>query len=208
MVRSQSLIHDRISDSAKAFVDKVWPIVSGLCGGGRIVSVESLDECDLFRQALDVYSGIDGIQIDDRMCRARGLSSRVQSLKHKPYFESFTVRFARASGLPTEFDKRLRDLQGNGGWLCPAIAIHSYFRPTEEEKYGRLRAVGVAYMRSLIRVILEGKKGDEFGNDCDWYIQSTMQKWGQSDNTLFAVVKHDGLKRMKERFSWRVFGHE
>lgn len=110
-----------LSDSAKAFVRVVWPTVQLMAGGGKLVPVEAVASNPI-TDMLDKYSGIDAWQVSN-LCQVRGIASRVQW--GHPY-NTFTVRYQRASGARTEYEKRKSEIESQDGWLYPHLTIQAF----------------------------------------------------------------------------------
>lgn len=192
-----SSIKDKIKLSEHAFSEMMWPIIKDQMGGGRIVSVESVTDFDFFKQYLDAYGGIDSWHIDETRCLMRGLSTRMQQTKK--IFHTITIRFRRPSGMPTEIDKRIRALQEPGNWLHPSLIVQGYFTPG----YTEPKAVAIARMEDVIKVVRDGKRGTSYRDPGDWYVDSTSQKWGNNDNTEFAVIPLESLSRSGCKMFWK-----
>lgn len=193
-------VRDKIKASTKAFTSHVWPKVTSCLGGGRVVSIEGSGDTDYFAQLLDTYSGIDILHVDDSRSLLRGLATRNQQTKR--LFHTLTVRFSRPNGCEVEFHKRLRTInEPNAGWMFPALAIHSYFTPG----YHTLRATAIAPMREIIRIITEGEQGTGWNDARDFYLDHTSAKWGNSDNTTFAVIPISTFRRWNIKHKWMVF---
>ncbi len=139
-----------LSDSARAFIDVVWPTVGQWCRGGRIVSTET----DPSGRMFDLMAGIDAWQVCDDTGTMRGIASRVQ---FGAAYDSFTVRFSRASGATTEFEKRVETLlDQNAGWLFPALTIQAYI---DRRGGSELQHACMTATRDLFRYILEHNGG-------------------------------------------------
>lgn len=135
--------------SRDAFISLVWPAIEKACGGGQLRHTESSDhQTD---KDLDMQAGIDGYQLqtDKGM---RGIASRVQylpdpriewELQHTGY--TFTIRLARQSGATTEYEKRLRAIQSDGGYLLPHLWVHAYV----SQDCSRLLSVAVVRTKDL-----------------------------------------------------------
>lgn len=195
-------INNKIKESALAFHEKLWPKISKHLGGGRIVHVESVSDSDFFKQVLDAYGGIDAWHIDDDRHLVRGIASRMQRTKR--VFKTITIRFRRRSGHATEIDKRMQCLLQPGNWLHPSVLIQGYFAPTEQG-YGDVMAVAIARMEDVIKTIVNGKRGTGYANPCDWYCDTTSQKYGNNDATEFAIVPVATLVRHGCKVKWIEF---
>lgn len=113
--------------SNKLFMGCVWPALASYCGGGKVQSVETLDDRKIARD-LDCLGGIDFWQTlpDGGL---RGIASRMQwppgGLDHlgRPW-NTFTVRTERESGAQTEYRKRLNAIANR--CVYPEITVHAY----------------------------------------------------------------------------------
>jgi hypothetical protein len=195
-------IEQKISASAAAFQESLWPLIANHLGGGRIVAVESVVDQDFFKQYLDAYGGIDSWHISDEKCLMRGIASRMQ--RTRKLFATITIRYRKQTGNKTEIHKRMNALRQPGGWLHPQVVVQGYFHP-EGNGYGKPRAAAIANMTDIIRVICDGDQGDDWRNPRDWYIDRTSAKYGNHDNTEFAVVPIETLNRLKLKHRWLVF---
>src|SRR5437867_9722686 len=120
--------------SGTAFVEIVWPIVSGgrWLGECEFMSLEEVYKSDL-AQLLDLYAGFDGLLFYPN--GACGIASRIQtrydingklSSKGRYPYNTFTVRSSRDNGSKTELEKRREAIQSDGKYLYPHITIQSY----------------------------------------------------------------------------------
>lgn len=115
-----------LSDSARDFVDVVWPAINHLCGGGDILPVEAITT-DKAKTMLDQTAGVDAWQVLRDPSAMRGISSRVQ-WGEVPY-NTFSIRLSRSTGAATEFEKRfLAITNGDRGYLYPHLTIQAYLR--------------------------------------------------------------------------------
>lgn len=82
--------------------------------------MEEAADCG-FAHDLDMKAGIDAWQLVDNV-GARGIASRVQF--DTKSWDTFTIRYIRASGAETEFAKRLRALDdAANGWASPHLTM-------------------------------------------------------------------------------------
>ena len=107
--------------SNKLFVDKVWPVIRKRCGGGEIKPVEIMP--DIISRDLDMLCGID-VWHTVPGAGARGIASRVQ--RGGRNWGSFTIRYKRASGAKTEYEKRLEAIK-TGQYIYPYLTCQAYF---------------------------------------------------------------------------------
>lgn len=195
-------IKTKIAESSEAFHTKLWPLISAQLGGGRIVHVESVSDRDFFKQVLDMYGGIDTWHVNDEKSLVRGLATRMQ--RTKKVFRTITIRFRRTSGAQTEIHKRMKSLQQPGQWLHPSLVVQGYFEPLGSG-YGAPMAAAIARMDDVIGVICDGEQGDDWRNPRDWYLDRTSSKWGNYDNTEFAVVPVESLENRGMKTFWGQF---
>ena len=198
-------VEQQINASAAAFQDKLWPKISHVLGGGRIVCVESVSDRDFFRQCLDMYGGIDTWHVNDDRSLMRGLATRMQKPLKVRFFKSLTIRYRKRSGNDTEIHKRMKALQEPDNWLHPSIVIQGYFTNANGNGFGDPTAVAIAKMNDVIRIVCEGEQGTSYRDTKDWYLQSTSEEYGQYDWTEFAVIPIDTLKRKNLKHAWIEF---
>lgn len=137
-----------LSDSAQCFERIVYPVIRGLIGGGRLISVESIADSHL-ALLLDRCAGLDWIQITNDGY-LRGLSSRIQFGRD---YGTFTIRRKRSNDHRTEYE-RLRYLSNNNnrGYITSGLTIQSY---VSDRHRGRLLSCAIAYTHDLNQYILE-----------------------------------------------------
>ena len=197
-------VESRISSSAAAFHEKMWPLIAKDLGGGRVVCVESVVDRDFFKQCLDMYGGIDTWHVNDQRSLIRGVATRMQKPLKQRFFRSLTIRYRKPSGRDTEIHKRMKALQEPGAWLHPSVVIQGYFS-NDNGNYGDPTAVAIARMEDVIRIVCDGEQGDGYRNPKDWYLNCTSARHGQYDNTQFAVIPVDTLERWQLKHKWIVF---
>jgi len=137
-----------IGDSAKDFLNIVWPRVSQLpiIGGGKLKPVESVTEKG-FGIKLDTLAGIDAWQVTENPSGIRGIASRVQWVGGKKRYDSFTIRTELASGNETEMQKRLRAINNpEEGCLYPHLTVQAFLN----EKGGKLLSVAAIKTKELV----------------------------------------------------------
>lgn len=150
-----------LTDSARDFVEKVWPVIADRCGGGELVPVEAVTASP-FAKLLDDYSGIDHWQIIHENGQIRGIASRVQWGND---WQTFTIRIARPSGYLTEYQKRMATLtHKDEGWVFPPLTSQAYL----DQRGGNLLSVAVIYTEDLYSLDLDlwpsrwTESGEEF----------------------------------------------
>jgi ribosomal protein L21E len=87
--------------------------------GGDLVNIETNDS--QLANMFDQYSGIDAFQVVDK--QLRGVAIRVQ---WGNAWNTFTIRYKRASGAKTEYQKRSEAILNNKGYLYPYLTIQAY----------------------------------------------------------------------------------
>lgn len=119
-----------LTKSAKAFIEIVWPQISSssMIEKGELIAVESVTAKGFTKQ-LDILAGIDCWQIMGE--GMRGIASRVQF--GNTDYRSFTIRYKRPSGIPTEYEKRKLAIHNNKGLLYPYLTIQAYL--TKDNKF-------------------------------------------------------------------------
>jgi hypothetical protein len=154
-----------LSRSARAFVQKVWPILKQRIGG-ELIPVETNTSSELFR-LLDQRAGIDEWHWGGDK-GIRGMASRVQWIKpgYAPW-NTFTMRKSRDSGAKTEYQKRVEAIQSNEGWMYPALTVQAYIRDNENAE---LLSFGLAYTDEIIDYILKGLADDNATTNASFYI--------------------------------------
>lgn len=176
-------IEDQILKSRDAFVHGVWAKVSKEIGGGRIVPVEG----EKNKEFLDQYSGIDQWHVNEKQGAVRGIASRCQWTKKR--FYTFTVRIGNKAVERTELAKRIYAMENaDKGWIRPHLFIHAYFGEPKWS-YEDFRYAGVARMDDILKIIRDGKEGE------DWHEDVTSSRWGNNDSKRFAYVEFDTVKR-------------
>lgn len=87
--------------------------------GDQILSIETRDT--ELAKLFDQYSGIDAIQVVNKQLRT--VAIRVQWGKA---WDTFTIRYRRASGADTEYQKRADAILGDKGFLYPYLTVQAY----------------------------------------------------------------------------------
>ena len=142
-------VREAITWSAAAMQNAVWPVVGSMVGGGRLVPVETVTSAGFARE-LDLFAGIDAWQIIDQAGIVRGLASRVQE---RVNYRTFTIRYKLASGRPTEYQKRLAELDARDGRLRPHLICQAFI--TDKTRPEVLSAA-VARMSDVINAVRMG----------------------------------------------------
>jgi len=154
--------------SSKLFIETVWPMLTGVVGGGELMQMEGRPDQQLARE-LDMRSGIDAWQlIGDQM---RGVAARVQQSNKD--WGTFTIRLKRDSGAKTEYEKRYEAITNGRGLIYPHLTIHAY----AETKDGPIMSVGVCRTMDVIDFIHKG-----------------LNRVQRTNNATFAVCPWDKMK--------------
>jgi hypothetical protein len=171
-------VAQKLTASSNDFLRVVWPTLSRRFGGGEIYPVESVTEKGFAKQ-LDVLAGIDVWHVV-RNEGMRGIASRVQWTDSP--FDTFSVRYALASGQPTEFQKRLHALRNQArGFLLPEFTVQAYVAPPKGE--GALLSAAVMKTSSLIYLfnnIMEDMVDAQ--KEVDWGFR---QPWGGDETFVW-----------------------
>ncbi len=160
-----------LSRSAGAFADIVWPRIADELGGGALIPVEAVTATS-FARDLDLLAGIDAWHIRRADGLMRGIAARVQ---FDCDFRTFTIRYSRASGADTEFDKRLRAMREYGDWLWPAVTVQAYVRESPPTLLSAA-SIRTADLFSLAQALID--KPDEAGRGVGWGLRPAYdQNW-------------------------------
>jgi len=179
MPADQVLFEQRLSLSARAFRDLVWPLIAHYAGGGDLIPVEAASTRPM-QAHLDRLAGIDAWQVCQEPAGMRGIASRVQPLRPgwPPLgWQTFTIRYELARGGETEWAKRLRATDNPGaGWLYPHFTAQAYV----SADWGTVVSCSCTPTESLIRHAANAlKRGD----------QTRVQiRRNQEDGNSFLVV--------------------
>jgi len=111
--------YDKDSKHAQELGRVVLPIVKKALGAKRIISCE-LDNATIV-SLFDRYAGVDAVTVDKH--GVRGIALRIQRQKHARW-ESFTIRCSRRSGVATELQKRLHNIEH--GYIYPYLTCQFY----------------------------------------------------------------------------------
>lgn len=173
--------------SAKAFLSLVWPVIRPALGGGQLMPVEGVATKPM-QVALDTLAGIDAWHIGNNGLGIRGIASRVQADTRA--WDTFTIRYRRASGAETEYTKRLAAMDSTKGWLYPHITIQAYLSHDKQQ----LLSCAVIRTEDLFRYAAA-----ELGRDRGRVYMQTVH----SDGNTFIVVPWGSLRADGiEMFMW------
>jgi len=156
----RAVVQHDMNDAAYDFQRVVWPVIADNIGGGQFYSTEQY-RSDPIAQLLDMYAGIDGIQLSANQIAIRGLAIRLQWC-HKPY-NTFTVRHTRTSGTRTEYEKRIAGLNAvRHGAIYPYFTIQAY---VTKRRVGHLLSVAVTTTKTLYSYIADNNIQTRTNND-------------------------------------------
>ena len=129
-------------------VEKARPIIRDLLGGGEIKAVEGRD--DEICLMLDQNCGTDYFQ-KYKNGVVFGIGSRFQSIAPgQPLYNTFTIRKARESGAPTEYEKRKLAIEKNG--IYPYWTMHGYYSSVT----GDILSLAIARTEDIWQDIADG----------------------------------------------------
>ncbi len=166
--------------SAQVFERIVWPQIASLIGGGKYLTAETGATKGLIRD-LDVLAGVDGFQKLGRKGPMRSIACRVQHSK-EPY-DTFTIRYHRANGATTEWEKRLLAINNpDQGWAYPQLTVQAYVHPDRKQ----LVSASIVRTKELYEYAM---KWLEEGREDRLYIR---QNW--HDGNSFVVIPWQGLE--------------
>lgn len=111
-----------MSTSEANFRQIVWPEISDWFGNDTTLYATE-DKSDELRRSFDVTAGVDFWVVESGLGMV-SIASRVQTYD----MTTFTVRYSRASGTDTEFQKRVKQL--NGDYELPTWTVQAYIDPT------------------------------------------------------------------------------
>lgn len=133
-----------LDDSKNHFCDIVWPQIKQWFGAdAKLLKTEGRETA--LAKAFDAVMGVDYWTVDDGRGMA-GIASRVQTYDKT----TFTIRYERGSGVDTEHQKRLQQLNDDGLEL-PTYTLQAYVDPVLE----LLRNVAVCKTAELYAYIDE-----------------------------------------------------
>jgi hypothetical protein len=155
------------------FKRDVAPLLLPVLGGGVLLPVEGGAKANI----LDSAAGIDYWHVSD--VGVRGVASRIQ---RGDAWDTFTIRWQRCTGARTEFEKRIRSIDGaDNGWVYPYITSHAYVG-------GGVR-VGVAKTKPLYAAVRAEYAEDRIG-------------WQPSSSMWFQRAASGGQTFLAVRWSW------
>ena len=126
-----------------------------------------------FAKQLDILAGIDCWQVVGG--GMRGIASRVQFSGID--YRSFTVRYKRASGVTTEYEKRKLAIYGDRGLLYPYLTVQAYLTKGNE-----FMSAGIIKTKDLF--------------DCLDDIKIYETRATKSDGNIFRFVRWSKIKKL------------
>lgn len=113
---------------------------------GELISTEL--EGGKLAEIFDTCAGIDAVHV--WRGNVRGVAVRVQWGNN---YKTFTIRYKRHTGAPTEYAKRLAAIRGNDGALYPYLTIQAY---ADKRNNGSLLGYAVVKTSDLYQYV-EGR---------------------------------------------------
>lgn len=151
---------------------------------GRLISTEL--EGGQLAEIFDKYAGIDAIHI--WRDKVRGVAVRVQWGVN---YRTFTIRYKRRSGAPTEYGKRLAAIHGNDGALYPYLTIQAY---ANKRDGGSLLSYAVVKTADLYRYIEDHLPEAEKNMRLGIHPQNTGLGWNICpEGNTFLYVTFDAI---------------
>lgn len=111
---------------------------------GELISTEL--EGGRLADIFDKYAGIDAIHVWNQ--QVRGVAVRIQWEKEN--YRTFTIRYKRHNGTPTEYAKRMSAINGDTGALYPYLTIQAY---ATKRNGGKLRSYAIVRTKDLYNYI-------------------------------------------------------
>lgn len=166
--------------------------VRTLIGGGDVIKISDPAFAALMRRV-----GVSCLQY--LKGQLRGIACRIQVVPfEKKFFESFSIRLSRNTGVPTEFDRRLKAIQTQA--ICPTMTVQAYISAE-----GILRGAAAVNTKALIDHVINGQAERDYktvpGSDghlfysVGWYrLQARGVDVQIIDNEHTDQYKSDALK--------------
>lgn len=173
-IDDKETVRKSLKRSSEAFINLVWPVITNVCGGGRLVPIETIFDSEI-ANSLDMLCGIDFLHLADE--GARGIATRVQH-GNDTYgdvnWHTFTIRASRGgSDQETELGKRIRAINSRGRWMYPYLTCQAYV----SQDGTRLVGGGLALTANIFKAIADGK-----------YKERTY------DNAVFYAIKFNDVE--------------
>ena len=144
-------------EQSKKIVHKAAPILHDIFDNNihkyLFYTVEGRD--DNISKILDQNAGVDYILKRDKDGQLFGIASRTQSITRRRY-DTFTIRKARASGAPTEFDKMRKAAREEA--FYPKWRMHIYYDKDTEN----IVSLAIAKSMDILDFILAGYADTNF----------------------------------------------
>lgn len=112
--------NDSIKQSTEDFQKLCLPIYLTIYKNTEFISLENTD--NHVATLLDTFAGIDALLVHHHNKTIEGVANRVQRACKN--WATFTIRYSRDNGSPTEYQKRIAAFKSSG--LFPAWTIQAY----------------------------------------------------------------------------------
>lgn len=167
--------------TAPIFISKLKELIKG-----DIVDIEAFGDTNPLVKLLDTHCGIDALHVFGG--QIRGLALRVQWGED---YRTFTVRYRKASGAETEYEKRMRAIDSALGALYPYLTIQAYL--DNRENPNQIRSIGVVRTLDLYNFIRYNeskvlKRVCPEGNEFLYVKFSDIQKMYPEKSKFFFVI--------------------
>lgn len=147
----------------------------------KIIHSEVLNES--IAKLLDLHSGIDAVMLSDK--GLSGVALRIQKNTNKNW-GTFTIRYKRTSGNPTEYQKRIKEIYDGHPTFYPQFTVQAYYDSND-------KLLGGAIVKTKTMYDIVMKHGEPFEKNKNGkngiYLQTN-----QSDGNSFIVVPFNMLK--------------
>lgn len=147
---SSSTWRSDMATSTRLFEEVVWDEIKHWFGkSGELYNMESSDA-----PVSDKFDRVGGVDfwVFDSSGGMLSIASRVQTYDR----ETFTVRYSRSSGSDTEYQKRMRQM--NGGGELPTYTVQAYV----DETLGVLRNAAAVRTEELYGYLQQGRVGRDW----------------------------------------------
>jgi len=171
-----------MSTSEANFRQIVWPEISDWFGEDTTLYATE-NKSDELRRSFDVTAGVDFWVVESGLGMV-SIASRVQTYD----MTTFTIRYSRKSGAETEYQKRVKQL--NGDYELPTWTVQAYIDPILDV----LRNAAAIKTDRLYEYILTQEIGEDFPLiDSDESEQFFPVEWRELDRN--AQLKVHNRKR-------------
>lgn len=188
---------DDLNDSIVA-ISKIKECILPILIKGKIHSIENSDNEILL--LMDRYSGIDYIRINEH--GLQGIAARVQ---WGGDFSTFTIRSERKTGVKTELEKRLYQI--NNGYFYPAYTLQAYFDNRKDNNLLSIAIIETKYLYDLYinnQDLFESNKSDNDFKFIKWHkINKSIKVYRDKNNLINPFLiepNYDTAPNMDELF--------